>query len=221
MAAVAVLTRTQEERTEAAKERIRDAALTLFGDNGYEATTLAAISLKAGFSRTLAQYHYPDKADLALELLDERIRRDNHLDLLACSMETSPEAAWARLIRHLDAVSAYYSNLHAAGEHSIIVRGEMALHAAALMGADAALTARTHDLTIDLIDRIERIFEICRRGGLISASSDPHALAILHVHSIWGLALALFANPKATKSIGAAFDQIRVLLDALRVPAKV
>jgi hypothetical protein len=89
------------------------------------------------------------------------------------------------------------------------------------MGADAALTARTHDLTIDLIDRIERIFEICRRGGLISAGSDPHALAILHVHSIWGLALALFANPKATKSIGAAFDQIRVLLDALRVPAKV
>ena len=99
MAAAAVLTRTQEERTEAAKERIRDAALTLFGDNGYEATTLAAISLKAGFSRTLAQYHYPDKADLALELLDERIRRDNHLDLLACSMETSPEVAWARLIR--------------------------------------------------------------------------------------------------------------------------
>jgi len=221
VATVAVLTRTQEERTEAAKERIRDAALLLFGDNGYDATTLAAISLKAGFSRTLAQYHYADKAALALELLDERIRRDNHLDLLACSKDSAPEDAWTRLINHLDAVSAYYGNLHASGEHSIIVRGEMALHAAALMGADAALTARTHDLTMGLIDRIERIFEICRRGGIIPPGSDPHALAILHVHSIWGLALALFANPKATKSIGAAFDQIRVLLDALLVPAKV
>jgi len=220
MAGVAVMSRTQEERTEAAKERMRDAALILFGDNGYEATTLAAISLKAGFSRTLAQYHYPDKADLALELLDERIRRDNHLDLLNCPVGSDPQAAWDCLLRHLDAVSSYYSNLHGSSEHSILVRGEMALHAAALMGADARLTARVHDLTVDLISRIERLFECCRKGGLISSTADPHALAILHVHSIWGLALALFANPKAIKAISAAFDQIGALLRALRTLPK-
>lgn len=220
MAGVAVMSRTQEERTVAAKERMRDAALILFGDNGYEATTLAAISLKAGFSRTLAQYHYPDKADLALELLDERIRRDNHLDLLTPAADGDPEAAWDCLLRHLDAVSSYYSNLHGSSDHGIIVRGEMALHAAALMGADARLTARVHDLTVDLISRIERLFETCRRGGVISNTSDPHALAILHVHSIWGLALALFANPKAIKAIAAAFDQIRVLLLALQMSPK-
>ncbi|WP_298290805.1 TetR/AcrR family transcriptional regulator [Novosphingobium sp.] len=220
MAANAVLSRTQEERTEAAKGRLRDAALALFGEQGYEATALAAISLKAGFSRTLAQYHYPDKADIAVEILEDRLLRDNHLELLACPDDAAPELAWDCLIRHLEAVAAYYGNLHGANEHNVIVRGEMALHAAALMGADAALTAKVHERTVDLIARIERLFEIARKGGLIAADSDPHALAILHVHSIWGLALALFASPKATKSIAAAFQQIRVLVDALRISPK-
>jgi hypothetical protein len=220
MAVVAVISRTQEGRTEAAKERIRDAALWLFGENGYEATNLAAISLKAGFSRTLAQYHYPDKSDLALELLDERIRRDNHLELLNCADEADADRAWDCLIRHLESVSAYYGTLHGSSERSILVRGEMALHAAALMGADAVLSARVHDLTVDLISRIERLFEICRKAGLISVHSDAHALAILHVHSIWGLAQALFANPKGGKPIAAAFEQIHVLLEALRTPEK-
>lgn len=220
MTGVAVISRTQEERTEAAKERIRDAALWLFGENGYEATTLAAISLKAGFSRTLAQYHYPEKADLALELLDERIRRDNHLELLNCSGGSDAEQAWDCLILHLEAVAAYYGSLHGSGQHSMVVRGEMALHAAALIGADEALSARVHDLTVDLIGRIERLFEICRKAELIPVKSDSHALAILHVHSIWGLAQALYANPKGGKPIAAAFEQIRVLLEALRIPQK-
>jgi AcrR family transcriptional regulator len=220
MARQAAATRTQEERTEDAKARLREAALVLFASDGYEATSLAAISLKAGFSRTLAQYHYPDKAALALELLEERMLRDNHLELLNCAGSQDAEVAWDCLIRHLEAVSAYYGNLHGSGAHRVLVRGEMALHAAALMGTDAALAARVHDLTVALIGRIERLFEICRKAGLIADDSDSHALAILHVHSIWGLAQALFANPKGSKPIAAAFQQIRVLLDGLRTPGK-
>lgn len=216
MAEAAALTRTQEERTEAAKERIRAAALVLFGEEGYEATTLAAISLKAGFSRTLAQYHYASKVDLALELLNERITRDNHLELLTGPAQFDPEEAWARIIRHLDAVSAYYGALHASGENAIAVRGEMALHAAALMGANPELTSRVHDLTVDLIGRIECLFEMCRAGDLIDAGTDVHALATLHVHSIWGLAQALFANPKGGRTIAAAYRQINVMLEAMR-----
>lgn len=217
----AVAVRTQEARTEAAKERIRAAALTLFGTDGFDGTTLAAISLKAGFSRTLAQYHYPDKTSLALELLDERIQRDNHLELLWCDDDASPQAAWACLMQHLEAVSAYYGSLHGASEQSAALRGEMALHAAALMGADDALSARVHALTVDLIARIERLFEICRKADFITAESDSHALAVLHVHSIWGLAQALFANPKGGRPIAAAFAQIRIMLDALRLPQRI
>lgn len=217
MAGVAAISRTQEERTEAAKQRLREAALAVFGQDGYEATTLSAISLKAGFSRTLAQYHYPDKAALALELLDERINRDNHLELLDCPDDAGAAAAWDCLIRHLNAVADYYGRLHGSCDISVTVRGEMALHSAALMGSDPAMTARVHALTVDLIARIERLFEICRQSGWIAEASDSHALAILHVHSIWGLSQALFANPKGIRPVMAAFAQIGVLLDALRV----
>lgn len=217
MTGVAAISRTQEERTETAKQRLREAALAVFGQDGYDATTLSAISLKAGFSRTLAQYHYPDKAALALELLDERINRDNHLELLDCPDDANAAAAWDCLVRHLDAVADYYGRLHGSCDVSVTVRGEMALHSAALMDSDPAMTARVHALTVDLIARIERLFEICRKGGWIPAKSDSHALAILHVHSIWGLAQALFANPKGIRPVMAAFAQIGVLLEGLRV----
>lgn len=216
MARQVAASRTQEERTEDAKARLREAALALFAADGYEATSLAAISLKAGFSRTLAQYHYSDKQALALELLEERVLRDNHLDLLDCPADTGGERAWQALIDHLGAVSDYYGSLHGGTAQSVKLRGEMAIHAAALMGCDEAISASVGRLTSDLIARIERLLEICRREGMIPAATDVHAVAVLHVHSIWGLALALFANPRGARQVRAAFEQIGVLLEALR-----
>ncbi|MBK9009378.1 TetR/AcrR family transcriptional regulator [Novosphingobium sp.] len=143
----ATASRTQEERTEEAKARLRDAALELFAADGYDATTLAAISLHAGFSRTLAQYHYPDKGALALELLEERILRDNHLELLDCPPDASAQQAWAALQKHLSEVTEYYGALHGGAQKSAKLRGEMAIHAAALMGSDEAISARVALLT--------------------------------------------------------------------------
>lgn len=217
MARQATASRTQEERTEEAKARLRDAALELFAADGYDATTLAAISLKAGFSRTLAQYHYPDKGALALELLEERILRDNHLELLDCPEGASAEQAWAALRNHLAQVTEYYGALHGGTRQSAKLRGEMAIHAAALMGNDAAISARVALLTRQLVAAKERLLEICRKEGMIPEGTDVHALAVLQVHSIWGLALALFANPKGGRQVRAALEQIGVMLESLRV----
>jgi AcrR family transcriptional regulator len=211
----AAASRTQEERTVVAKERLRKAALELFAADGYEATTLAAISLKAGYSRTLAQYHYADKSSLALELIEDRLRRDNQVELLDCPDDAPAETAWQALMAHLEATTKHYGLLHGRSDNAAMVRGEMAIHAAALMGNDPRITAKVDSSTRDLIARIERLLEISRRGGLIPEATDTHAMAVLHVHSIWGLALALFANPKAGRQIEAALRQIRVLLEAL------
>jgi AcrR family transcriptional regulator len=216
LAREAVIARTQEERTGEAKARLRQAALELFATDGYEVTTLAAISLKAGFSRTLAQYHYPEKSALALELIEDRLRRDNQVELLACPEGASAEVAWGALMAHLEGVTRQYGSLHGDSGHGIAVQGEMAIHAAALMGSDERITHRVDVLTRDLIARVERLLEICRRNGKIPADTDVHAMAVLHVHSIWGLALALYASPKATRAIKAAFAQIRVLLESMR-----
>ena len=208
--------RTQEERTEEARARLRQAALELFASDGYEATTLAAISLRAGYSRTLAQYHYPGKADLALELIGDRLDRDTQLDLLDCPDSASDELAWATLLGHLKSVTRHYGAVHGSRKQSAVVRGEMALHAAAVMGCDEKISSRVDQLTRILVERVERLLNICRQQGGIPSGTDCHALAVLYVHSIWGLALAMFANPKAVRHIETAMDQIRILLEALR-----
>lgn len=208
--------RTQEERTEAAKSRIKEAALELFGRQGYEVVTLAAISLRAGYSRALAQYHYPDKTSLALELLSERMARDNHADLLSSDGVKSADEAWARLRAHFVAVKAYYGALHGQTRQSAALRGEMALTHAATMTDDPAIRDLVNKTTSDLVGKIRRLFEICATHGALAKEADPHALAVVHVNSIWGLALALFANPKGAKRIAAAFDQHWRLIEGAR-----
>lgn len=212
-----VLSRTQEARTEAAKSRIRVAALELFAMNGYAATTLAEISKRAGYSRALAQYHYADKAALAIELLEARMRRDLNTEILACPAAVAPGAAWALLERHLSETSAHFRLLHGKGQENLIVRGEMALHQAALLSGDSAMKDKVNDLTGTLLSRVAHILEVCRRAEFITPSVDVQAVSVFYVHAIWGLATALFANPKGETQIGKALEFLGTTLNNLRV----
>lgn len=207
---------SQEERAREAKRRLRDAALYLFATDGYDAATLGSISLKAGFSRTLAQYHYPDKKTLALELLRDRILRDNHIQLVQSSPDIEPEKAWCALLTHLGALKEYYVEMHAGDQVNLDANGEMAIHAAAFISKDPDFRSCVEDQSRDQVQRIERLLEICRKGGLIAETSNVRALAILYVQSIWSLAQALYTSPFARKSIGDSFDQLSVLFTALR-----
>jgi AcrR family transcriptional regulator len=214
------VSRTQEERTAEAKERLREAALFLFSKDGYEATSLAAISLRAGFSRTLAQYHYADRSELALEILEDHILRDNHIALIECPNDVSAEAAWEILKDHLEALKQYYGTLHGKSERDVWTTGGMAIHAAALTSGDEKLSARVEQLSREQVARIQRILTICQKEGFLDKDADARATAVFYVHSVWGLAQALFASPKAKSIIMAAFEQFGQLLESLRSDAK-
>ncbi len=207
---------TQEERRRDAKRRLQEAALYLFAHEGYDPVTLGAISLKAGFSRTLAQYHYPDKQSLALGLLRDRILRDNHIELLDSGPGTSPEKAWDALMAHLQTLKHYYVALHAGAKPNMRANGEMAIHAAAFISKDSAFRACVEEQSRDQVARIEALLGICRKGGLIPEAADVHGLAILYVQSIWSLAQTLYTSPFARKTIANSFDQLAVLFKALR-----
>lgn len=221
MQAVVKVRPTQEERTREAKRRLREAALYLFATEGYDVATLGAISLKAGFSRTLAQYHYPDKKALALELLRERILRDNHIQLVQTTPDIEPEKAWRALLTHLETLKNYYVEMHAGDEVNVDANGEMAIHAAAFISQDPEFRDCVEEQSRDQVQRIERLLEISRQGGLIAESSNVRALAILYVQSIWSLAQALYTSPFARKSISDSFDQIALLFNALRCDRQV
>jgi len=212
-----VTRRTQSERTETAKARLRLAALELFALKGYDATQLADVSVRAGFSRGLAQYHYGDKTTLTLELLDARMRRDLHADLLICPPATAPDDAWARLMKHLDVSWEHYRQAHSTGRSNLAVRGAIQLQQAASMATDERMAERLNSLTAGLVSRVAHILGVCREGGVLRADVDVQAVAVLYVHTIWGLASALFANPRGEAHLAAAIEAFRGLLSSLRL----
>ena len=171
-----VTRRTQSERTETAKARLRLAALELFALKGYDATQLADVSVRAGFSRGLAQYHYGDKTTLTLELLDARMRRDLHADLLICPPATAPDDAWARLMKHLDVSWEHYRQAHSTGRSNLAVRGAIQLQQAASMATDERMSERLNSLTAGLVSRIAHALALCREGGLLRADIDVQAV---------------------------------------------
>jgi AcrR family transcriptional regulator len=61
--------RTQEERSNATRERLLDATVDCLIDYGYAGTTVARIAERAGVTRGAQVHHYPTKADLVLAAL--------------------------------------------------------------------------------------------------------------------------------------------------------
>lgn len=62
-----------EERENAFRERLVDAARDLFAAQGFAATSLRQISLRAGVTPALAHYYFKDKAGLLVVLMRERV----------------------------------------------------------------------------------------------------------------------------------------------------
>ena len=61
------------ERENAFRERLVDAARDLFAAQGFAATSLRQISLRAGVTPALAHYYFKDKAGLLVVLTRERV----------------------------------------------------------------------------------------------------------------------------------------------------
>ena len=81
--------RTNEERTEATRRRLLDAAIDCLMTVGYAQTTTVEVSKRAGVSRGAQLHHFPTRADLvtaAVEHLFHR-RQDEFRELLADKSE--------------------------------------------------------------------------------------------------------------------------------------
>lgn len=58
----------REQEKLATREKILDAAREMFGDAGFEATTMRAIADRIGYTATAIYYHFKDKEELLREL---------------------------------------------------------------------------------------------------------------------------------------------------------
>jgi AcrR family transcriptional regulator len=61
----------REEKSERSRRAVLDAALHLFAQQGYRATTMREIADKAGVSTGNVYHHFPDKDAIFRELIDE------------------------------------------------------------------------------------------------------------------------------------------------------
>lgn len=67
---LAVLKKTQEERSEKSRQQILDSALKLFSHRGYGATSVRDIAEEARLSKGNVYHHFPDKETIFRALLD-------------------------------------------------------------------------------------------------------------------------------------------------------
>lgn len=90
-------------------ERIKQAALALFAEKGYDATTLSEIAEKIGIKKPSIYAHYPGKMELFLDIVGfvTETYRSAWADALKKSERLSPDE---RLEFIFFAISSYYIN---------------------------------------------------------------------------------------------------------------
>lgn len=99
--------RSLRERTrEAVRQQLLDTALTLFVDQGYEATTVEEIAAAAGMSKRSFFRYFGTKEDLILR------KQDRQGEQFAQALRERPaaEPLWTSLRRMFDDVVAYMSD---------------------------------------------------------------------------------------------------------------
>lgn len=111
------MVRKTKEEAEATRERILNAAETVFLAKGVSATTLEHIAREAGLTRGAIYWHFKDKADL-LEAMLERVRLP--MNELADERRKEPGYTPLSLMRELCGLclgrlkhDARYRNIHA------------------------------------------------------------------------------------------------------------
>lgn len=88
------------------RERILDAALALFADKGYEATSMREIAEQLGITKAALYYHFDSKADIVHAMLADTERQVAELAAWAQAQPCTPEVRRQALVRWSDIMQA-------------------------------------------------------------------------------------------------------------------
>jgi AcrR family transcriptional regulator len=89
------------------RERILDAALTLFAEQGYDATSMRAISEQLGITKAALYYHFDSKAEIVRAMLAETEHKVSELAAWARAQPNTPELRRQVLTRWSDIMQAH------------------------------------------------------------------------------------------------------------------
>ena len=155
------------ERTGGTRTRIKEVALDLFTEQGYEKTSLREIAERLGVTKAALYYHFKSKDEIVNGFVEDRLA---HLDeLLSWAREQPPSGQTRR-----EALRRYADGLHS-GRHGRVMRF-FEQNQPALKSMPAGKLIR------------ERMFELIRvlAGPDASAADELRTgLALFAMHTAW------------------------------------
>lgn len=205
--------KTQEERTAAAKAAIRVAALELFALQGYDLTTLSQISSRANFSRGLAQYHYKTKEALAEELLDTAVSWQIRYHGLHSTTQTTEMNVLEHLQYQVDQASTLMSELFS-GARALEYRGQALLSSIATISSDDRLRQKIQYSNSVVGSRISRALVAGIENGVVRDDVDPDGAVAFYIGSNWGLLNEFCAEPQHHERVLQGFTMLRQAIKA-------
>jgi len=187
------------------REVIEDAALKLFAENGFEATTVDEIAAAAGVSVRSFHYHFPTKRDVLVGDLSD------HADGLAAALAAQPDGS-----HPLDALRAA---LHTLGLQKDPRTRARTLLRARILRAEPHLVPLAHEL----FRGFGRVLaeDVARRAGL-DAERDayPRLVASVAVAALGATVLSLDAERCDQGALDEAIDSaLGCVLAGLPTPA--
>lgn len=177
-------TQSRTRNPEQTLQRITEAALSLFGQFGYERTSIDKIVSLAGYSKGAFYNHFASKEELFLHLLEKRVKSNQERIQTLDKEETNPRKLLQALLGNL-LHAAKYERAWAALSIEFMVHGMR----------DEELGRRLAILHQDwrrvIADKL-RISTTLRNGG---RSANPDAIAAVVVAMIDGFIIQASMEP--------------------------
>ena len=185
---------------EDARRRLRQAALELFRERGYDATTAAEIAARAGVTERTFFRHFPDKREALFD--GEEVFRDALRDgVLAAPAEVGPMAALLRAFRSV--------------EWMIVENRAFSAPREAVIAQTPALQERVLTKTASLVSALSQAL---RRRGVEEGVAGLAAQAGMAAFSYAARAWAQDPKPGLDAHLARAFAELHGLSSTLGAP---
>jgi AcrR family transcriptional regulator len=167
------LPRTNQERSDATRDSLLNAARKLFIERGYAETSTPDIVAAAGITRGALYHHFEDKRALFRAVVEAEG------SAVADEIERSTGIAAAPLASLLAGTDAYLEAMTVRGRtRLLLIDGPAALGIAAMQEIDAATSAQTLHDALDAVMKPPKSVSLDHLTALLSAAFDRAALEI-------------------------------------------
>ena len=192
--------RTQEARTKATTKALLDAARTLFGADGYSATSLSAIARRAGVTKGALYHHYRDKQSMFEAVFEREQRR---MAAAADQAYRAEQDSWSGIVASCRAFFEITLDID--------VQRITVLDAPAVMGWERVREIESHYGQRMLRHGLEQAM---RDDTVRPRPVEPIVALLIGAMCEGALLVARSEDPAGTA--GEVFEELRLQLEALR-----